>query len=331
MRSRLLDRGRTEELLAVPSLDAFIQALTNSPYGPDLQEALTRYQGIKAVDRALARNFHKTTRKILHFADGKARTLIELLLLRWDLASVRGILRGKHTDRSEAAIMESILPAGTLSEVALQELARQVDVPALAGALEAFGHPLGVALARGLGAYLEDKDLLRLELELDRFYAEYVLALAKGKGHSETVLREFVQAEIDALNVKTTMKLLRYEDRRDEGTRHRFFVPGGRIVDEKLFLALTRRDTAEHAWEVLRVRGFHVQKMPEDLTQFEKEVDLLLIRRAARLYLGDPLGIDVVVGYLTLKYNEVVNLRLIAHGKLLGIPHEMVRREMVGV
>ena len=57
----------------------------------------------------------------------------------------------------------------------------------------------------------------------------------------------------------------------------------------------------------------------------------MFVREAARLYLGDPLGIDIVVGYLTLKYNEVVNLRLIARSKLLGLPRDLVRKEMVVV
>jgi vacuolar-type H+-ATPase subunit C/Vma6 len=51
----------------------------------------------------------------------------------------------------------------------------------------------------------------------------------------------------------------------------------------------------------------------------------------ADLYLGDPLGVDVVVGYLTLLANEIRNLRLIARSKALGIPRDLVRREMAVV
>src|SRR3972149_10640726 len=111
-RSRLLDPGRMEELLGAFTFDALLAGLTNPPYGRDLQEALARYRGIQAVDEALARNFSATTQKIRSFGDGKPRALIEALLLRWDLANVRAVLRGKHTGRSEEDIMESALPAG---------------------------------------------------------------------------------------------------------------------------------------------------------------------------------------------------------------------------
>src|SRR4030067_285780 len=129
MRSRLLDPGRMEELLGALTFDALLAGLNNTPYGRDLQEALARYRGIQAVDEALARNFSATTQKIRSFGDGKPRALIEALLLRWDLANVRAVLRGKHTGRAEEDIMESVLPAGLLNRVALREPSRQAGTP----------------------------------------------------------------------------------------------------------------------------------------------------------------------------------------------------------
>ncbi len=328
MRSRLLDAARIDELLAAPSFEAFLQALGSSPYSRELQEALTRFTGLAAIDEALARNFLGTTTKILSFADGKARELIAAVLLRWDRANVRAILRGKHTGRAEEEIMASILPAGTLGEVLLRDLVRQPDVGAVAGALEAVGHPLGPAIAAALAGYQADQDLMRLELSLDRIYAEHVLAIARGNGHNEEVLRRTVQMEIDALNVKTAAKLARLEEGIDAAGRRRFFIPGGAVVDEKLFLGLSARDTLEASWQVLRIRGFPAGVVPEDLTEFERGLDALLAREAARRYLGDPLSLDVVIGFLALKYNEVVNLRLVARSKAFGIPREMVRKEM---
>lgn len=330
MRSRLLEAGQMEEMLGAPTFDAFLQRLSTTPYGPDLQEALTRYRGIEAVDAALARNFAATTQKVRSFADGKASALIAALLLRWDLGNVRAVLRGKHTGRSEEEIMQSVLPAGLLGEVALRELARQPDVSMVAGALEALDHPFGQAVAQGLGEYLESRDLLVLELSLDRFYAAYVLGAARGGGHDGAVLLELTSAEIDVINVKTAVKLSRLESL-DAERRRRFFLPGGGIVREDMFVALSQRETAAEGWRAVKAHGFPLETIPDSLTEFEKALDLMLLRAEARLYLGDPLGIDIVVGYLTLKYNEVVNLRLIARSKTLGIPRDLVRKEMISV
>ncbi|MGQ0572495.1 MAG: V-type ATPase subunit, partial [Armatimonadota bacterium] len=94
MRSRLLSAAQLEDLLATPTLAAFLQALASTPYGGDLQEALVRYEGLRAVDEALTRNFQHATQKILKFADGRPRELIEVVLLRWDLENLRAIVRG---------------------------------------------------------------------------------------------------------------------------------------------------------------------------------------------------------------------------------------------
>jgi len=328
MRSRLLDAGQIEELLGAPSFEAFLAALNATPYGRELQEALTRTRGLAAVDEALARNFSATTQKIRSFGDGKPKALIEALMLRWDLANLRVVLRGKHTGRAEEEIMESVLPAGLLTEVSLRELARQPDIPAVAGVLDALEHPLAPPLAEGLRDYLQSHDLLGLEMRLGRHYAAHVLRVARGGGHNETVVRGLVQAEIDVLNVKTAAKLARAEELLDAEARRRFFIEGGAIVNEDLFLLLSTPETAAQGWRALVARGFPVGEPGDDLTAFEQRLDRLLARSTARLYMADPLGIDIVVGYLTLKYNEVVNLRLIARSRILGIPRELVRREM---
>jgi V/A-type H+-transporting ATPase subunit C len=330
MRSRLLETSQLEELLALPTLDALTQALGHTPYGQPIQEALTRFTGVRAVDEALARQFHQTTTKILSFADGKPRELIEIVLMRWDLANLRVILRGKHSGRSTDEIAGNLVPAGALSEVALRELVGQPDVAGVVGALGGLDHPMAGALAEGLGEYQETHDLLALELRLDRFYAAYGLRKAAGRGQSEQVLRRLLESEIDATNVKTALKL-QPAGQLSGADRLRFFIPGGPLVSAKLFLALADPATAEQGMQGLRVRGFPVRGRPDDPAGFERELDLVMMRAQTSLYRGDPLALDIVIGYLALKHNEVVNLRLIARSAALGIPRDRVRKEMVGV
>jgi len=329
MRSRLLDPGRMEELLVLPTLDAFIQALHHTPYAQDLQEALSRFPALQAVDAALARNFYQTTTKILSFADGAARALIEVVLMRWDLMNLLVILRGKHRGTSGQEIAANLMPAGSLNEAALQELSGQPDIPAVVGAFSGLEHVFALPLAAGLSEYTATKDLFALELRLERFYVQHGLRVARGSGHNQQVVRSLLEAELDATNVKTAFKLQGAQIAAE--AKARFFIPGGRIVTEEVFHLLADAQTVEQGMKWLRVQGFPVKTAGADLTAFERELDLAMIRAQIRLYLGDPLGIDVVVAYLALKYNEVKNLRLLARSKQLGIPRDRVRREMVVV
>ena len=330
MRSRLLDAGRMEELLGLPTLDAFFQALGTTPYSRELQEALSRtHDGVRGVDEALARNFSFTTSKILSFADGKARELIELVLMRWDLVNIRIIVRAKHAGRRNDELLTNLIPAGRLNEAALKEIAAQSDVAGVVGALGGLDHPLATPLAEGLGAYRESGDLLGLELRLDRFYAAYGLRIAPGRGHDEQVVRDLLQYQLDATNVKTAVKIQQVESL-SRKEKLKFFIPGGRLT-EYVFLKLADRPTAEQGLRAVRVLGFPVKALLDDLVAFEREIDVAMLRAQIHLYLQDPLGIDVVIAYLAMKYNEVVNLRLIARGKALGIPRDRVRKEMAAI
>lgn len=328
MRSRLLSAAQLEDLLATPTLAAFLQALASTPYGSDLQEALVRYEGLRAIDEALARNFQHATQKILKFADGRPRELIEVVLLRWDLENLRAIVRGKHAGRPAEEIIPALLPAGMLREVLLKELAAYPDVTGLAGTLEAVGHPLAAAMAEGVADYVEAKDLTALELHLDRAYAERGLQQVGGRGSDATVLREMLEGEIDLVNVKTALKLAAAGSL-SKAQRLRYFIPGGPVIRPELFVALSSPETQTQAAERLRARGFPIPDLPVDLVAFERELDLTMAKSMAKHYLGDPLGVDIVVGYVAMKSAEVANLRLIARGKFLGLPREAVRREMI--
>jgi len=329
MRSRLLSAAQLEELLATPSLAAFQQALAATPYADDLQQAQTRYQGVRAIDEALARHLQRTTRKILEFADGLPQALITVLLLRWDLANLRAVARGKHAGRSPDEIAEALMPAGTLGDAVLREMAALPDVSGIVGTLEAVNHPFTAAMAEAVAAYGEARDLAALELRLDRAYAEVGLARTEGLGASARVLRRVLQTEIDATNIKTALRLATVGDL-DEARRLALFIPGGLVLSPEVFLELSVSTTQARAWRVVKAGGFPIGDVPADLVSVERRIDLALTRAIARRYThGDPLGLDIVMGYLTMKSVEVANIRLIARAKLLNLSRERARAELV--
>ncbi len=330
MHSRLLTGAQLDELLGSPTLPAFLQALAATPYAGDIQEALVRFEGVRAVDEALARNLQRTTRRILGFADGRPRALIEAVLLRWDLANLRVIVRGKHASRSADEVMEALLPAGTLGEAVLKEMVAAPDLAGLAGTLEAVGHPFAPEVAEGAAAYGRTQDLLAFELLLDRAYIERVLRQTQGRSGDAVVLREVLRAEIDAANAKTAFKL-GSAGPLDEEQRLRFFIPGGALLPADLFLALSAPSTRASAWQRLRINGFPVRDLPETPIELERALDLATAQALAGRFRGDPLGLDIVIGYLARKTAEVANLRLMARGAFLGLPRDAVRREMLRV
>jgi vacuolar-type H+-ATPase subunit C/Vma6 len=51
--------------------------------------------------------------------------------------------------------------------------------------------------------------------------------------------------------------------------------------------------------------------------------------KVARLFRGDPLMINIPIGYLWMKTIEVTNLRLIARGKAFGIAQPEIEQELL--
>ncbi len=328
MHSRLLDPSVIEDLLATRDLDALIAALQNTPYGKELAEALTRRTGIAAVDEALSRNFHATTRKILGFAEGRPREAIELALRRYDLQNLLVVMRGIHTRRPPEEIAASLVPTGELGEVALRELAAQPTVLAVAATLATFGHAFAEPMRLAALAYGEARDLLTAELVLERAHAEQIRSGARGAGATDQVLRATLQRRLDVRNVLTAFKLHATDLRPAE--KARFFLAGGSIPPE-LFNTLADPGTVERGLVTLHRLGFRHVTRPESVTDLERLLERELAAEEEARYRGDPLGLDVVLGYLAAKAHEVANLRLVARARLLGIPREMVRREMVRV
>jgi V/A-type H+-transporting ATPase subunit C len=328
MKSHLLPPNRVLEFFGAQDVEAFIQALSDTPYNMELQEALSRFRGTRAVDEALAQNFYHATRRILSFADGSPRLQIEVVLLRYDLQNIRAIVRGRHTGRSEEEILATLYPGGLLSEVKLRELLQQPDLRAIADTLVTWMHPLGRAVRQGVEAAQRSESLLDIEIALDRAYAQYGLRVADGEGGGEATFRRFLQAQITATNVKTALKLrLMRELSREE--RARFYILGGGVsLDRFLTVADPMSSISDLAG--LPLLGAQLTGT-ESLLEMERAIDRAFQRMAAQMYLGDPLALGVVIGYLTRKAAEVSNLRVIAHAKLLGISEDVARQEIVVV
>jgi len=328
MKSHLLPPNRVLEFLGAQDLEVFIQALADTPYNMELQEALSRFRGARAADEALAQNFYHATRRILSFADGSPRLQIEVVLLRYDLQNIRAIVRGRHTGKSEEEILATLYPGGLLSEAKLRELLQQPDLRAIADTLVTWMHPLGRAVRQGVEAAQRSESLLDIEIALDRAYAQFGLRVADGEGGGEATFRRFLQAQITGTNVKTALKLRRMRELGRE-ERARFYILGGAIALDR-FLAFADPMSSISEIAGLPLLGAQLTGT-ESLLEMERAIDRAFQRMAAQMYLADPLAIGVVIGYLTRKATEVSNLRVIAHAKLLGLSDDVARQEIVVV
>jgi V/A-type H+-transporting ATPase subunit C len=339
MKSRLLSRETLYELLAARDLTAFADTLDSTDFSKDLGEAFSRAPrpalglsgppgplGLSAVEEGLRRNLCRTSAKLLTFADGRAGELLGVILERWDLENIKAVLRGKHTRLSKSDILSGVVPAGSLDEARISELAEAEDAKAVADMLATWRSSFARPLTKALSAYAQDNSLANLELALDRFYVSAGLETVKKGDRNAAKIRGILKGQIDFLNLGTALRLR--GEALEEGLLVSFWVPGGEKILERHFLALARAESFIQAL-VLAPSSLHLLEKPENEAAFERALSRAFALRCARLYRGDPLAIDIPVGYLGMKTIEVANLRLIARGKAYGLSQAELEVELL--
>ncbi len=335
LRVKLLDEGFAQGAIDTGSFDAFVTALAQTTYAPDLEEARARSDGLPMVDAAIASNVTRTTRALLDFAEGTPRTLLGVLLMRFDVANLKTVARTFHARRSEVAdeadedarsvdedarsVAAATLPAGELDAIVLRRMIGAADLPNAAQVLLLKGHPLAPDFRRAVQEYTASGDLLELEIAIDLAYHRVV---------RETVEREsvpaaferYLEVEVDATNLRTALKLrgLSLEPAR-------FFIEGGRVVTRPLFVEIASAAPGA-ALPPLR-RPFDTLAEAANTVGIEAGVRSVL-ERFARTLTKDPLDIGLVTHYLHAKEREAALLRLVARGTYYGVPADRLRREI---
>ena len=323
LKSQLLGPEFYNDALNATDFRAFTSSFSQSPYMRDYEEAEARYEGLRAIDAALAGNFYRTTRSILTFSDGRAERLIAVVLLRYDLANLKAIARAKHAGREYEDMRDALLPAGRLKPAVLETIASAPDLPAAAQSLAFTQNPLAPAFSRAVREYSSSNDLYELELSLDRAYYRAVFDELEAANAPRDLVR-YMQREVDATNLRTALKL-RGQTPPDEAAE--FFVPGGREVSRSTFESLLANDSPA-ALQELSSTSFSEVAETDSLSAADEAIRSTLDRDARRLALGDPLGIGVVLNYLRQKESEAARLRLLARGKYYGVPRPQLEREL---
>jgi len=327
--SHLLKPGAYEELLALPGYPPLEKWMETSPYAKQWHLARARYQGLEAIESSLEKNFCQTTELLLKIAEGRPRDLISIILRRWDLSNLVAVARGVHGGWSTAEILKTVLPAGGISEVKLQELASQPDMAGLTDTLYTWGDDFHQPFKKTLAEYQKEKDLAPVELELYKYYYSWVFKKLPLWGEDSASLKALFQREIDILNVKALKRLKGKKDLA-AGSIPKYFIPGGTLLTKGNFIRYFDRKEEPKVLSSLKGTRYYgyLSDKGSDLRS-EENLEQEHFKELSKLYQGNPLGIDLVLGFLWQKYYEVINLRLVSRGKFYGISGDQIRDQLL--
>ena len=316
LRSRLLPHGFFGDQLSAESFAALTAALSQSGYARDLEEARSSLGPLAAIDEALAQSYVRSTRVLVHSAQGAARAQIALLLRRHDRDGLKAIVRGHHAGRPADEMIAAILPAGEIDPAVWRAMASATDLPAAATALATTRHPLAEAFRRVAAGQRSERDLLRAEVAIDRAFYRLWLVDA---GRFPDSFRRFAVGEVDVTNLRTALKL------RGKGrTAADFFIPGGKSLMESAFVTIASGAVGD---ALPPMTGLLAAAAASDAGSVDAVLAAAQDVQARRLSF-DPQGVGLVVDYLRRKERETALLRLLARGKYYGVPRSALAKEL---
>jgi ATP synthase A1 C subunit len=336
MKSHLLTREQYEQLIEADSENAIADRLLSSPYQHDLAESLTRYQGADAIEDAVSRNLVKTYERLLVVTRGLDQAIGEIFFQRWDLIAVKSLLRAKHHGLDAQSGDAALVPGPGLGVALLHEFASLPSVEALVRALAVWNSSLCRVLVDKLPEYAQSNDLSVLEDALDRNYFLKNLRLLRGdESENAQILKIALQMEIDRINLRTVMALRGSGDM-DEAARSRL-LPGGRL-HEPVIEQMVQAQSPEQVIESLANtpysemrKGLYKFIQSNRFSQLERIFEHAFIAQLSRLSRTRGMSIAILLLYTWLKFNEVINLRVIARGGAKHLPKGLVREEIMYV
>lgn len=336
MKSQLLSNTDLDQLLAGGNEEAMVQQLLASPYEAELAESLTRYQGADAVEDAATRNLVHTFAKLHRACTGAYSELAEVFIARWDIAAVKSLLRNRHHGLDAKTGGASLFPSPTMPAALMEELASLDSMDALVRGLVAWNSSLCRPLEEGLGAYLESNNLRALEEALDRgYFVGNLRRLQSDKSEDAAFVRDLLRFEIDRINLR------RVFEPRPAGTEVEAILAS--LLPKGSLSAPVLRDLAnagspERAAELLSSTAY--REVAETLAALsagggfallERRFEQTLLQKLKRAAQQQGLGLAVLLRFAWMKYNEVVNLRMIARGKAVHLPTDRIREELIYV
>lgn len=334
MKRSLLKRSEIEAMLDRADLKALSDGLISSPYGDEMAEALTRYEGADAIEDAVSRNLVNTFSKLYRMCSGQYDSQARIFVGRWDLESVKALLRNRHHQLDSKTGAESLFPGPSMPVALLEEMASQDSMETLVRALAAWNGALCGAMVVKLPEYNEAKSLRVLEEALDRaYFVDNLRRLSGGRDGNSRSVKRLLRMEIDRINLRILFEP-RGPDASPEDVIPRL-IPRG-LLSEKTLRDMAAANAPERAAALLE--GTIYSHLAESVaaigqtgnySRVERLFEMAFVDRLRHAALHHALGISILMWYTWLKFNEVKNLRLIVRGLSAGMTVDRIREEIL--
>jgi V/A-type H+-transporting ATPase subunit C len=311
-RAKLYDASEYENLLKMGP-NEISRKMEEGAYKEDVNELGARYDGVKLVELALARNMAREMSKLAEMADGNLQNVIETYLRRYDILTYKRILRAKKS-KDKIHIQDYLTPVGSIKLEKIKELAEK-DFQTVKDSIKFKNSALDYQ------SYIEEAETLaEIEKGLDQAYYDEMEHLSSSMQGSN--LKNFIRQEVEYENLKMALRMKKYGTSEEEIRKRLLASKNGSIVEE--VLSREFEDAIDYVIDELEL------DVEDRLEKVEHAVEVKKLENALKMLHREPLGLSSILGYVVAKITEVKNLRMLLRAKETGIQNQdTIRKQLV--
>src|SRR3989344_5667024 len=306
--------------------------MQDSNYKKEINELATSHSGSDLLELALNRNLANSYKKLLRISPNTLGMLVKAYVKIKDVEDIKTIIRGKLTNASQAEILNSITEAGLLDHAFLMSLLKKDSIEEV---LKANRMIELSAFKDGLKELKEKNSIVAIENAMDKYYYSSLAEFSKTIPKQGNLFRNFIQKEIDAMNMLTLFRLKKAKFNKE---RIKTFMvsPSGKIKMSKLADLANVEDFGELAKAFSKTEygnvvseGIEEYKKTGSLIKLETGLYKHVLRQSMLMLHQHPLSVDVILGYMFAKEIEIRNLKIIIKGKQLGLKEDFIENQLV--
>ncbi len=332
-RKRFLLSRDTYSRMLVMDVHEISRFLGETQYREEVTRFGSRYSGASLIEVAVTRNLGKTYIDVLGFTKGHLRGMVSYYLQGWDVFNVKTILRGKTSHTKDDEIIDTLVPAGSLSEEYLKSL---VSMGSLQEIMDSLSQIPSLRITPELvRAVVDTGRLAGLEDYLDKMRYYDLLKVVSGTNSADQLLRQFIRREIDVTNLKVLLKMK--ADKLPEDQIAKYLIEGGLEFGIDKLRSLAAVEGLEPIFEELErsksyqdvKQGIERYRATNRLSEVTIALDKVLVSTSEKFAHSYPLSVLPIVNFLIRKKVEVDNIRAIARGKQSGLSEKIIEGILV--
>lgn len=328
----LLKRDAYLKMLAMRDATQIIRFLSEGTYKKEIDELSKKYEGYQLIEISAYRAMARDCKSILSFTTGEAHDMMAMYLKRWDIWNLKNIIRGIRYNAREEEIMEEMVPAGKLDDGEIRKLVKIRSLKEIAESIPIRDYCEEIEMS----SRCSDTEYPEIEAELyKKYYTNLQNYLMNVKSKDRGAFLNFIKMEVDAENLKVLSRLK--VTNTDPTTIKKFIIPGGKeIVEEKLARLLSAENISEFTNEMNTISfyqnikdGIEELKAKKSVHKLSLDLTRHLIKFSEKFAYLNPISVLPMINYLVLKWNEVLNIKIIARGKQINLPSDTIMEMLV--